>query len=245
VDEVGQQERSERGHQHRDALEHRVVHPAAHPPADQPDQPAGHDAPAVGEHQQPGHVPAGEVLPPHRDPDGQPVEDECGAVVDEALGAQHGHRAARKVAGQDADRCRIGWCQCGAEDPGRPPFEAERVRGRGDRGGGGDHQGGATQDHHPQVVADLPQRRGQALPVQQRGEEHEKHDLRRQLRLPEVRHETDQHPDQDQQDGRRDRIAARERAARDKGDPQQDNHLESEHGLILSSPTPVDHCGTA
>ncbi len=39
--EVGQQERRERSHQHRDALEHRVVHPLAELPAQQPDQAAG------------------------------------------------------------------------------------------------------------------------------------------------------------------------------------------------------------
>ena len=105
-------------------------------------------------------------------PDGQPVDDQGGAVVDQALGAEHGHRAARQVAGQDADRRRVGGRQRGAEDPRRPPREAEPVRGGGDRGGGGDDQRGAGQDDDPQVVADLPQRGGQALPVEQGGQEH-------------------------------------------------------------------------
>ena len=244
VDDVGQQERSERGHQHRDGLEHRVVHPAAHLPADQPDQRAGEHASDVRQHQQPGHVPAGELLLADRHAHGQPVEDQGGAVVDQALGAEHGHRAARQVAGQDADRRRVGGRQRGAEDPRRPPLEAEPVRSGGDRGGGGEHQRGAGQHHDPQVVADLPQRGRQALPVQQRGQEHEEHDLRRQLGLPQVRHEPDQHPDQHEQDGRRDRVAARERAARDQGDPEHDDHFESKHGLILTSLMPVDHLGT-
>ena len=41
----------------------------------------------------------------------------------------------------------------------------------GDRGGGGEDQRGAGQNHDPQVVADLPQRGRQALPVQQCGQE--------------------------------------------------------------------------
>jgi hypothetical protein len=102
------------------------------------------------------------------------------------------------------------------------------VRGGGDRGSGGEDQHGAGQDHDPQVVADLPQRSREALPAQQRGQEEEEHDVRRQLGLPQARREPEQHPDQHEQDGRRDRLAPRERAAGDQGDPEQDDHLESE-----------------
>ena len=129
-------------------------------------------------------MPAGELLLADRNAHSQPVEDEGGAVVDQALGAEHGDRAARQVAGQDADGRRVGRRQRGAEDPGRPPCEAESVSGGGDRGSSGGDQRGAGEDHDPQVVADLPQRGRQALPVQQRGQEHEQHDLRRQLGLP-------------------------------------------------------------
>ena len=181
-------------------------------------------------------MPTGELLLADRDADGQPVEDECGAVVDQALGAEHGHRAARQVAGQDADGGRVGRRQRGAEDPRRPPLEAEPVRGGGDRGSGGEDQHGAGEDDDPQVVADLPQRGRQALPVQQRRQEQQQHDLRRQLHVPQVRREPDQHSDQDQQDGGCDRVAARERAARDQGDTEQDDHLESKHGRHPRSP---------
>ena len=115
-----------------------------------------------------------------------------------------------------------------------PHCQAERVRRRRDRGGGGDDQDGAGEDDDPQVVADLAQRGGQALPVEQRRQEEQEHDLRRQLRVAQLRHEPDQHADQHQQDRRRDRVAARERAAHDQGDPEQHHHLESEHGPILA-----------
>ena len=58
-----------------------------------------------------------------------------------------------------------------------------------------------------------------------------------------MRHEPNQHPNQHQEDGRRDRVAARERAARDQGDTQQYDHLESKHELILTSRVPIDHIG--
>ena len=237
ADDVGQQEGGERGHQHRDGLEHRVVHPAAHLPADQAHQTTSQHASAVRLNQQPGDVRAGQVLLADRHADGQSVEHEGGAVVDQALGAQHGHRASRQVAGQDADRGRVGRGERGTEHPGRPPLQAERVRRDRDRGGSGDDQGCAGEDDDAQVVADLAQRRGQALPVEQRRQEQQEHDLRRQLRLAQLRHEPDQHPDQHQQDRGRDRVPARQRAAQDQGDPQQHHQLESEHGPILAEPT--------
>ena len=127
VDGVGQQERRERGHQHGDRLEHRVVHPAAQLPAEEADQPAGEHASAVGQHEQPGDVPAGQLLLTDGDADRQPVEHQRGAVVDQALGAQHGHRAPRQVAGQDADRGRVGRGERGTEHPGRPHSGRRRV----------------------------------------------------------------------------------------------------------------------
>ena len=188
-------------------------------------------------------MPAGELLLADRHADGQPVQDEGGAIVDQALGAEHGDGAARQVSGQDADRRRIGRRQRGAEDPRRPPCEAEPVRGSGDRGRSGEDQRGAGEDHDPQVVADLAQRGRQALPVQQRGQEDEEHDLRRQLSLPQVRREPDQHTNQHEEDGWCDRVAARKGAARDQGDTQQYDHLESKHGLILTSRAPIHHLG--
>ena len=111
----------------------------------------------------------------------------------------------------------------------------------GDRGGGGEDQRRAGEHHDPEVVADLPQRGGQALPVEQRGQEQQQHHLRRQLGLPQARHEADQHPHQHEQDGRRDRVTARQSAAGDQGDPEHDDHLESQHGLILTGLVPDDH----
>ena len=221
VDRVGQQERRERGHEHGDALEHRVIHPATHLPADQADQTAAQHAAAVRQDQQPGDVPAGQVLLADGHADRQSVEHECGAVVDQALGAQHGHRAPRQVAGQDADGGRVGRGEGGAEHPGRPPLQAESVRHHRDRRGGGDDEDRAREDDDPQVVADLAQRGGQALPVEQRRQEEQEHDLRRQLRVTQVRREPHQHADQHQQDRRSDRVAARERATHDQGDPEQ------------------------
>jgi hypothetical protein len=55
------------------------------------------------------------------------------------------------------------------------------------------------------------------------------------LGLPQVRDESHQHPDQHEQDGRRDRVATREGTARDQGDTEQDDHLESKHEHILTS----------
>ena len=87
-------------------------------------------------------------------------------------------------------------------------------------GSGGDDQGGAGEDDDAQVVTDLAQRGGQALPVEQRRQEEQEHDLRRQLHLGQLRHEPNQHADQHQQDRGRDRISARERATHDQGNPQ-------------------------
>ena len=72
VDRVGEQERRERGHGHGDALEHRVIHPATHLPADQADQTAAQHAAAERQDQQPGDVPAGQVLPPTVTPTASP-----------------------------------------------------------------------------------------------------------------------------------------------------------------------------
>ena len=67
-------------------------------------------------------------------------------------------------------------------------------------------------------TTDLAQRGGEALPVEQRRQEEQEHDLRRQLGVAQVGHEPDQDPDQHQQDRRGDRVAARERTAQDQGD---------------------------
>jgi len=45
------------------------------------------------------------------------------------------------------------------------------------------------------------------FPIQQRRQEQQQNDLRRQLSTPQRRHEADQHPDQHQQQRRRDRDA--------------------------------------
>ena len=107
-------------------------------------------------------------------------------------------------------------------------------RGR-DRCGGGEDQHGAGEDHDPQVVADLSQRGGQALPVEQHRQEQQQHNLRRQLGLAEVRHETDEHTHEHQQDRRCDRVATGQRTAHDQGDAEGHRHLQSQHAHIVTS----------
>ena len=110
--------------QHRDVLEHRIVHAPAQLPADQADQRAREHPAAVGEHHQPGHVQRAEVLLADGHADREPVDHQRGAVVDQALRPQHGDDAPGQRPRQYADRGGVGRRdgRARAPTPGPRPF---------------------------------------------------------------------------------------------------------------------------
>ncbi len=73
------------------------------------------------------------------------VDDQCGAVVDQRLGAQQCDVALGQQPGHDADCGGVRRCHGGAQDPGRAPRQAEGVGERGHGPGGDDDQKGAGQ----------------------------------------------------------------------------------------------------
>ena len=103
VDRLGEQERGERGQDHGDVAR-AAGRPGGGAPAPRPSRPprrprprrrrrAGTASPTCSR---------AELLLADRDADRQPVDDQRGAVVDQALGAQHGDAAARQRPGEHA-----------------------------------------------------------------------------------------------------------------------------------------------
>jgi hypothetical protein len=234
VHEVGQQKGGEGGDQHGDVLQRGVLDPPSHRRAEQPDQPTREHSPAVGKGQEPRDRPDAQLLLAHRDPDRDRVDHQGGAVVDEALGPQHGHGPAGQGSGQHADGRGVGRRDGRAEHPRRAPRHPEQeVRDRRHRRGTGHHQDRAGEDDNPQVAADLAQGGREALPVEQGGQEHQQHDLRRQLHLAQRRHEPEHHADRQQGDRRRDGELLGQGAAHQQRDTHDDDHLQTEHDALL------------
>ncbi len=122
-----------------------------------------------------------EVLFADCDADGQAVNDQGGAVVDQAFGAQQGDVEVRKRPGENAHLRGVGGRDRGSQNPSRSPWQPGGMgRGRHCSGSSKD-QHCAHQDNAAQVLPDLPQGRRQALPIQERRQEEQKHRLRRQM----------------------------------------------------------------
>lgn len=230
LDEFGQQVCGEGCQDHDQVAQQRIGQAAPQVHVDPCDRDAyGRPAP-VGEQEQPADVRNAQVLLADRDADGQTVDDQRGAVVDQALRAQDGDLTARQGAGEDADRRRVRGRHGRTEHPRRPPRQPEGVPRRGDGPGGEDDEYGAQLQDATQVGADFPQGGGQALPVQQHRQEEQQHDVRGQLRVPQGRDEPQEHTRHEQDYGRGDAEALSHDVAHQHGHAQDHDEFETEQG---------------
>ena len=225
MDRIGEQEGSERDDENGDVLEHGIVHTFADLPVHHRDQRAGGNPAAVGEHREPGDMGDAELLAADGNADGEAIDHQRGAVVDQALGPQHSHDSPRQRPGQHPDGGGVGGRDRGPQHPARSPGHAECVGGRSHCGRRGHHQRGTGENDHAHIASDLAQRRGQALPVEQRREEQQQDDLGRQAGLAQGRDESDQHSDQHQQDRRCHRVSTSEGTAHHHRDAEDDHNL--------------------
>ncbi|OEI69822.1 hypothetical protein Cus16_0438 [Curtobacterium sp. ER1/6] len=246
TDRLGAEEGRE-GHEQRDhVLEHDGVDATQHerpePRGEQPGRHAAH----VGEHEHAGHVPERQLLRAHRHGDRDAVDDERRAVVHQALRAEHRDVASRQHLREHADGGGVGGRDRRAEHPGRPPRHAEQVQEGGDDPGRHDDEQGAHEDDAAQVLADLAERRRQALPVQERREEQQEDGVGGQLDAGERRHEGEQRADHEQQHGRGHPDAVGDGRRQGDGEAEGDHQFRTEHGSPRgSSDASVNAAGTA
>ena len=234
VHQVGEQERRERRDQHGHVLEGGVVDPAADPRAQQADEATGQDATSVRDDEQPADRSEPQLLLTDGHGDRDAEDHESGAVVDEALRPQHGDDAPRQGAGEHADGGGVGRRERGAQDPRRTPAHPQQVvGGRRHRARGRRDEHRADQYHDAQVATDLAQGGREALPVEQRRQEHQQNHLGRQLHLAQAGHEPQQGADRQQGDRRGDGQLLGQGATQHQGDAHDDDQLECEHAALL------------
>lgn len=121
VDHLGEQERGEWSQDGHHVPEQRVIQPMAYLHHQPSGGKAGRGTARVGEQEQPCEVPAAEMLFAHGDTNSDAVDDQCGAIVDQTLGAQHGQIAPRQRASERSYRRRIGRRDGRSQRPCRRP----------------------------------------------------------------------------------------------------------------------------
>ena len=171
--------------------------------------------------------------PADGDVDGHGVQDQCGPVVDDALGAQHGQGPAGQLFRQTGHGGRVGGGEHGAEDRCRVRFHTHRSRRPRDRDRGDDHQGDGGHEDDAQVLADLAKAGVQALPIEDRRQEQQQHDLAVDPHIAEKRDQTQQRAEQDEQNRGTHAVAPAQDRTQDDGADQRDDDLKPKHQPIL------------
>ena len=161
--------------------------------------------------------------------DGDRVDDERRAVVDEALGAERRERAAGQSPGDRGDRRRIGRREDGAEGECDRPGQPERLADPGDDAGGDEHEHDALEQDDAEVAADLAQRGVERLPVEQRRQEQQQHHLGLEFEVGEERDEPDRRAEHEEDERRRHADASGDRTAEHERRTDDDDELETLH----------------
>ncbi len=239
MQEFGGQIGEEGGRDAQHAVQQRLGQPAPDRDDEQRDGRADQDAAAVGRHEGECRAGPGEGVLVGDDVDGHGEQDQRGPVVQEALGAQHGQDAARHRLGDRGDGRRVRRGEHRAEDEGDRPAVAQRVGHGGDRDGGGEDQPGGLERDAAEVVADLPHRGGQRLPVQQRGQEEEQDDVRGERERREVRCQPHESAHGEQQQGFTQTRTTREPPHEQDGERDDDDQFQAVHvGHLGRGPVP-------
>ncbi len=237
VDHFGQQERRKRGQQAQRPLLLGRVDPFAQQGHRQADQQARGDPAEVGGDEPADQIGAADLGPADGDVDGDGIEHQRRAVVDEALGAQHRHLAARQPLRQAGHGGRVGGGEHGAQDRRRVRLHAQRPCRPRHRHRGGDHQGDAEEDDDAQVRPDLTETRVQALPVQDCRQEQQQHDLAVDVDMAELGDQAQQPAEHDEQQWGPDPVTPADDGSDDDGGYERDDEDEAEHQANPAGPT--------
>jgi hypothetical protein len=168
------------------------------------DEPTGQqsdrDTPAEGQHQKPGQVGRCDRFLCGHETNRDAVDDQRGPVVDRTLCTQRCQLPGGQSPAEGSHRRGVGGGDRSTDDPGRPPGQSQCVPDHGDCPGRSDHQERAGEDDPAKEAAHLPQRGGQALPVQQRRQEQQQHQFGWESHPVEVGNHAEGQPDQQQDD---------------------------------------------
>ena len=237
VHRLREQERRERRHQAQRSLLLRRVDSFAQQRHRAADQQPGGDPAEVGADEPGRHLGWADRGPADRDVDADGEQDQGGAVVDEALGLQHGQRPARQLLREPGHRGRVRRRQHRTQDARRVGVHAQRPGRPRHRDRGGDHQDDAEKYDDARVGPDLAEAGVQALPVQDRGKKQQQHDLAVDPDMTEVGDQAQQRADHDEQHRGTHAIAPADDRPHDDGGDQRDDQFEAKHQPILPDGT--------
>ena len=176
-----------------------------------------------------------------RDPDGDPVEDEGGAVVDHRLAFdQQPHPLGRAEAAEDRGRGDgVGRGEDGAEDrrlgPAHPRHQC--VGDEGDDAGGDEDEADREQRQRPHHRPQLQRRGAPAGGVDQRRQEDEEDRVRLQFDARQAGDEGDREAAEDEDDRRRDLAEVGEADEQGRGEDEDEDRLDVVHAHITSGAT--------